>query len=442
MIKRFFGIMAFGSLLHPSFGQMVSGPMIGQVEYRDAKIWLEVDSTAKRVEIQYFKRGSTIKNKVTYTGSLGNYFNPVIITVGNLEPNSTYEFAIVINGKAQKQKGSITTRELWQYRKPPPDFTFLAGSCSYFNEPEYDRPGQSYGGDSSIFETMAKEKAAFMLWLGDNWYTRDVDYLSEWGLWNRAHSDRKRPVLQNFLKAMPHFATWDDHDFGPNNIGTNYMLKEKSREVFKNYWANPSYGEDGKGIYTAFNYSDVDFFLCDSRWWRTMEPSQDSLVALKQETEFLGRQQMKWLQNSLLYTRASFKIVVMGSQVLNPASLYESMSKFKNEYNTLLTFLKDHNVKGVIFMSGDRHFSEIIKLPRQNNYPLYDLTISPLTSYPRKFDGSDSVNSYRVTGIPGKHNYGRVTVTGVSLQRRLTVEYIGTKGEKLGEWSVLQSDLK
>ena len=47
-----------------------------------------------------------------------------------------------------------------------PEFSFLAGACSYFNEPIYDRPGKPYGSDSSIFETMAKEKAAFMLWLG------------------------------------------------------------------------------------------------------------------------------------------------------------------------------------------------------------------------------------------------------------------------------------
>ena len=69
------------------------------------------------------------------------------------------------------------------------------------NEPVYDRPGAGYGKDSSIFETMAKEKAAFMLWLGDNWYLREADYFSAWGIWYRANHARSQPVLQPFLKA-------------------------------------------------------------------------------------------------------------------------------------------------------------------------------------------------------------------------------------------------
>ena len=146
--------------------------------------------------MQYNKKGEKKTKTVLYKGELGNEFNPLYFTIGGLEFNNTYQYKIWVNGKATTYGGEFTTKDLWQWRKPIPEFSFLTGSCSYFNEPVFDRPGTPYGKDSSIFETMSKEKASFMLWLGDAWYTREVDYFSEWGLWYRASRDssrRRRP---------------------------------------------------------------------------------------------------------------------------------------------------------------------------------------------------------------------------------------------------------
>jgi alkaline phosphatase D len=95
--------------------------------------------------------------------------------------------------------------------------------------------------DTSIFETMAREKAEYMLWLGDNWYTREADYQSEWGLWYRAWHDRSQPILQNFWASMPHLAIWDDHDYGPNNSNKTYELHQKTLQAFRDYWGNKTY---------------------------------------------------------------------------------------------------------------------------------------------------------------------------------------------------------
>jgi hypothetical protein len=112
----------------------------------------------------------------------------------------------MVGTSKQLASGNFKTQELWQWRKDPPKFSFLTGSCTYINNPEFDRPGKPYGQDSTIFETMAKEKSDFMLWLGDNWYTREIDYYSEWGLFNRPSSDRRKPFYTNLFKAMPHYA--------------------------------------------------------------------------------------------------------------------------------------------------------------------------------------------------------------------------------------------
>lgn len=421
--------------------------MLGTVELRTAKIWVEV-KPGSSVVLQYWKQGDLKSVKLIEKKTDRNeWFAPIVFDLVGLQFNTTYEYKISINQSQittpKKADGSFTTKDLWQWRKPAPDFSFLTGSCAYFNEPIYDRPGKPYGGDSSIFESMAKEKAAFMLWLGDSWYTRDVDYNDAWGLWYRASHDRSMPVLQNFLKSTSHIAIWDDHDYGPNDIGSNYILKDESRKVFMNYFPNNSFGMNGQGIYSLTSYSDVDVFMLDDRWWRSADALYDSVNG-KPNTEktMLGRAQMQWLKNSLLFSRATFKIIALGSQVLNPVSPFDKFANCPAEYNELMDFLKQYKVNGVVFLTGDRHHSEIIKVNREGTYPLYDVTASPLTSGTHKFSGPEKENPYRVLGIDEKQNYTKFSFSGERNKRKMLVEFFGIKGEKLGEWSILESDLK
>jgi alkaline phosphatase D len=446
MLKSFLTILAvsLACLSINAQPRVISGPMLGPVELRDAKVWVEVSPEVKSVSLQYQQRGvPATKKTIEYKGSLGNDFNPLQFTIGWLNVNTTYDYSILINGKASGKTGSFSTKDLWQWRKPAPDFSFITGGCAYFNEPQYDRPGKPYGGDSSIFETMAKEKAAFMLWTGDNWYTREVDYYSQWGLWYRAHHDRAQPVLQNLLKAMPQLATWDDHDYGPNDIGKSYILKEESRKVFMNYFCNPSYGENGQGIYTMQSWGDVDIFMTDDRWFRSEDKMIDSVNGKPNPAKrMLGAQQMDWLKNSLLFSQATFKIIMIGSQVLNPLSPFEKLGQYPVEYNELMDFLKDNKISGVLFLSGDRHHSEVIKVDRPGTYPLYDITVSPLTSGTHTFGGTEKVNPYRVFGLDEKQNYARFSFSGKRGDRQLLIEFFGVKGEALGNWQVGEKALK
>ncbi len=423
--------------------RLLSGPLLGPVELRDAKVWVEVSPEVKQVALQYNKRGDAKSRTIVYKGELGNEFNPVTFSLGGLDISSTYQYKILVNGKVTSAGGAFTTKDLWQWRKPAPDFSFLTGSCAYFNQPEFDRPGKPYGGDSSIFETMAREKAAFMLWLGDEWYTREVDYYSEWGLWYRAQHDRALPVLQNFWKSMPQLAMWDDHDYGPNDIGKYYILKNTSREIWKKYWCNPSYGENGEGTYTMTSWGDADIFLTDDRWWRSADRIKDSVDGFPNpEKEMLGAQQMEWLKNSLLYSTATFKIVAMGSQVLNPVSPFDKWSEFPVEYKEFMDFIREYKINGVLFLTGDRHHSEIIRVERPGTYSLYDITVSPLTSGTHVFGGAEAKNPYRVLGIDQKQNYAKFSFSGKRNERLLTVEFFGVKGESLGNWSISEKELK
>ena len=426
---------------------LISGPWAGNVELRTATIWLEVSPQVKSVSINYYDTAQPKKMAAAvYKGILGQPFNPLKIELNGLQMATTYQYEVIIDGKSVKVPFNtrFTTKDLWQWRKPAPDFSFLTGSCAYFNEPEFDRPGKPYGGDLTIFETMATTPAQFHLWLGDNWYTREVDYSSAWGLNYRASHDRAIPSLQALMASMPQYAIWDDHDYGPNDAGKSYIFKQDSRRVFNSYFLNPTAGENEQGIYTQFSYGDVDFFLTDDRYFRAEEDLVDSINGQPNfEKTYFGPQQLSWLKNALLFSRATFKVIVTGSQLLNPLNKYECMQHYPYEYNELMSFLKSQKINGVLFLTGDRHHSEVIRMNRDDAYPLFDITVSPYTSGVSKASGQEATNPFREPGtLVETQNFGHISVSGIKNERELKINFLGTKGETLGTWKVSEKELK
>jgi alkaline phosphatase D len=192
------------------------------------------------------------------------------------------------------------------------------------------------------------------------------------------------------------------------------------------------------------SYADADIFLTDDRYFRSDDNLPDSIDGKPSTLKtFFGTQQMEWLKNALAQSRAVFKIIAVGSQCLNPLNKYESFSNFKTEYNDLMNFLSEQKINGVLFLTGDRHHSEVIKLSRSNTYPLYDITVSPYTSGIGKVSGTEISNAYREPNtLIEAQNFGKISVTGNKNERKLTIEFIGLKGAKLGEWSISEKDLK
>lgn len=424
--------------------------MIGHTDLRTSTIWMLFNKDVTEATISFHKTGTTSHHSNNFNIAQG-IFKTATALLYDLEPGSTYQYQIFVNKKNEAvANGEVTTQKLWQWRDKTagiPTFSFLTGSCAYINQPEYDRPGKPYGNDSSIFETMAKEKADFMLWLGDNWYTREVDYFSEWGLHNRPARERAMPIYKNFLKAMPHYAIWDDHDYGTNDADKSFNLKETSREVFKKFWSNPSYGQNGQGIYTKTTWNDIDVFMLDDRWFRSNDDTPDSINGqVNINKKMYGEQQMEWFKNALLQSNGNsnitFKIIATGSQVLNPMSPYDCFRHFSAEYKEMMDFIKDNHINGVVFLTGDRHHSEIIKMDRPGTYPLYDITASPLTSGSHKWEKEEKNNPYRVVGVENMQNYTKITLSGDKKNREMKVEFFNPKGIKQTEWITNIKELK
>ncbi len=440
--------LLFISLLigYDAFAQLKSGPMLGPVELRTAYIWCEVHPKTK-LTLEYWNVNErqtihSIKPKVTEKFG----FRILEFYLTDLKPGTEYQYQILVNKKQRPEayKGSFTTQVLWNYRMPAPDFSFLAGSCSFFNETPFDRPGKPYGGDFSIFESMAKENAAFMIWLGDNWYYREVDYHSNFGLWYRPSRDRRMPVLQNFLKSMSHYAIWDDHDYGPNNSNVAYPLKHEAKHVFETFWCNPGRNPSREGIYTQFTYNDVDFFLMDCRSFRTSDRFNDSINGLPNPDKVMwGATQMNWLKNQLSSSNAPFKIIVNGSPILNFYNKYDCLVHFVHEFNELMQFIDLEKISGVLFLTGDRHHSEICSYPLKNSYRTYEILSSSLTAGIYKLTEFEKTNPDLVLDmLVEQNNYVKITVSGPAKMRKLQVTFKDIRGNNIKEWEIEETQLK
>jgi len=449
LLTVFFGLLIFlDSQAQERPDPLISGPMLGYVEHREVMLWIEVDSTVNKAQIAYWqsKTNQPDTQYVTQTGLFEQPFNPLLFRLSGLKMDTLYGYRVVLNGKTIPEKTFyFCTKKLWQWRTEPPDISFLFGSCVFINEEKYDRPGDPYGGKYKIFQSMAKKESRFMLWGGDNTYLREVDWHTESGMRYRYSHTRKTLEMQKLLASMAHYAIWDDHDYGPNNHNRSFYQKDKSLEVFKAYWANKPYGQtDHKGSYTKFRWSDAAFFLLDNRYHRAPNGMAAYLENGRPNPEksYFGEEQLEWLKDQLRTSKATFKFIVAGGQFLNPLNNYEGFRDYPAEYQELTGFIRSREIPGVIFLSGDRHHTELIKLDEQGPYPLYDFTSSPLTSSSHDEMGNEENNPHRVPQtLVKERNFARLSLEGDGENRKLVIEVFDVDGEKLWEKGLKAEEL-
>jgi len=417
--------------------EIVAGPMPGHSAMRAVKIWLQLDQPAS-VALEYWPTGDVeqkVRTRVRQTRL--ERAHTLQFDVTGLEPGVEYSYRVMIDDVAQPAKFAqrFKTQPLWQWREDPPDFSFALGSCSYVNQPEYDRPGDPYGGDYQIYDAIAEARPDFMIWMGDNWYYREVDWDSVSGLYARASWSRRLPEMQKLLTATHHYATWDDHDYGPNNSDRSYALREQALQVFHDFWANPDFSAVG-GVVNHFEWHDAAFFMLDNRYFR------DANERTTGRRTVLGEAQIEWLINALKFSRATFKFVVMGGQFINSAEVFENLVHMApGERRRILDLIDAEDIPGVVFLSGDRHHSALLKMEWGNDYPLYDWTVSPLTAGPgRPFRGE---GQYRVDGSAyDGRAFGMISISGPRDDRVATLTLNDSDGNSVWSTRIRATELR
>ena len=122
-----------------------------------------------------------------------------------------------------------------------------------------------------IFDVVVKHDPDLFIFLGDNIYgdTENMDTLKK-----KYDSLSAKPTFQNLKKNVDIIATWDDHDYGLNDMGKRYPFKQESKEIFLNFFNEPTNSprREHKGVYTSYIYEmngkKLQVILLDTRTFR------------------------------------------------------------------------------------------------------------------------------------------------------------------------------
>jgi alkaline phosphatase D len=418
-----------------------SGPMVGYSEMKEAVIWLQTEKEAS-VFVEYYSADekTTVLRSESYPTKKENAFTCHVL-LDQLQPGKKYFYSVFIDQKKINfsYETSFTSKKLWLWRENAPDFSFALGSCTYINEEALDRPGKGYGSNYSIFEAINSKNPDIMLWMGDNIYLREADWDTKTGIYHRYSHSRSIKELQPLLAKTQNFAIWDDHDFGPNDGDRSFYNKYMTQQAFKDFWANKSYGLDAnqkEGTCSTFSWSDAEFFLLDNRFFKSPNDRKSG------EKTILGKQQLEWLIDALASSKAAFKIIAIGGQVLNSSARFENYECYKEEKNYLLEQIKSNEIRGVVFLSGDRHFTELSKISVSATQQIYDWTVSPLTSNIATSYKEDT-NVNRVEGSLFVENcFGTISFSGIKETRQMKLTLFDSNGNELWNKIILKKELE
>jgi alkaline phosphatase D len=330
---------------------------------------------------------------------------------------------------------------LFSCNKKPAVTKIAFGSCG---DQDWPQP---------VLSLAADKKPDAFIFLGDNIYgdTKNMDTLeNKYKRW-QAQADFKK--LDSATKI---YATWDDHDFGCNDEGKYYELKEQSKELFLKYFKEPAQSERRKheGIYhTEYirtGDKTVQLILLDVRTFRNNLLQYDTLTTLPRKHYFykpdykphtsadsalLGAVQWKWLEEEL-NKPADLRFICSGTQFGIEYNGYEAWANFPHEQKRMLDLIKKTKANGVLFLTGDVHYAEISKLEEPGLYPIYDITSSGITS---TWDFA-TLNKNRIEGPVMDNHFGLLTVIWEK-DPVIKIEIIDKFNNQRVEYSIKGSDI-
>ena len=293
------------------------------------------------------------------------------------------------------------------------------GSCAKGDKPQ------------PIWDAVLASEPDLFIFLGDNVYldTRDPAVM------RRKYAElAAQPGFQKLKATVPILAIWDDHDFGENDAGADYPMKEETRRLFLDFFgeAADSPRRTRDGIYTSHVFGPdgrrVQIILPDLRWNRTPLVAlelggQDYEAWVRKQIESgkpapgpyarnpelaatqIGEAQWRWLEEQLSVP-ADIRVFGSSLQVLADFAGWEGWVNFAHDHQRLFAAIRDKKANGLFCLSGDTHYGEISRLDLNTPYPIWDITSSGLTEvWP-----VTPPNALRVGEVFRAQNFGLLTI--------------------------------
>lgn len=306
------------------------------------------------------------------------------------------------------------------YRSDSYEAVIAFGSCAH----SYDT--------LKIFDAINAQSPDVWIWLGDIMYgdSHDMKVLKD-----KYSRQKAKPQYQELLRHTKVVGIWDDHDYGINDGGKFYSKKDESKELLLDFLdvEQDDPVRTHKGVYSDFDIQLKDKYvkliLLDTRYFRdTLDPDTLSTARYlpNPDGDLLGEEQWLWLKNTLKSSKADFNIIGTGIQFIPEEQGYEKWGNFPAARKRMIDLLREVQPKPTLFISGDRHISEISRMEVDGlNYPLFDYTSSGLTHTWGMY--WDEPNQYRVDSLVVAKNFG---IIRIDLSENRPTVRLETRGEE------------
>lgn len=282
-----------------------------------------------------------------------------------------------------------------------------------------------YGQHYKIWDALAVRNPEYLLMIGDNVYADQASATLTQAtnpevLWNRYVDARLNYPVFFHQKLIPTHAVWDDHDYGKNNSDETFPHKEASKAVFDAFFAQDlsienwtkSYGTGG-----LLSLGDFNLYFLDARYHRSSQKSGSHL----------GLDQTAWFY-SKLREEPNPSLIIKGDQFFGGYHQFESFEgNHPEDFQNFVRELRSIN-SPFIFVSGDRHLSEIMQFPRSLfGKPGIEITSSPL--HARTFSKTEDNNPWRVVAEKERVNFTIIDNLAKDNHWFLDVENVGENNE-------------
>jgi alkaline phosphatase D len=415
----------FRSQIENRGAQVIHGPMIGRLGPESASFWvrlaLEGDVTA---ELTSNDDPETVIKSSSARATQDTDFTAVM-TVDGLQADTEYVYSVRLS--ATVNAGPYRFRTAPRRGKPAAFSIGFGGGAGYV--PKHER----------MWHQLRAQGPLAFFFLGDNIYpdAPESNEVQRYSYYRR----QSRPEYREFLESTAIFAVWDDHDFGTNDCSGGADVADPAWKptvwnIFRQNWVNPAYG-GGEGVYGCWfktAIGDVDFFMLDSRYYRT-DPRQTR----PEQRSMLGPVQKQWLLDGLAASTATFKIIctpVPMSSDTKPGSL-DTWDGFAQERAEIFAHLDAHAIEGVFILSADRHRSDAWKIERDKSYPLYEFESSRMTNQHQHKELPSALFSYNDT-----QSFGMLDINTKIDDPSVTYRIINIEGDEVHRMAVRLSEMR
>lgn len=335
--------------------RLTHGPVVGAVTPDTARVLVRTDATRPvTLQVREASGGPATIVGPRHPDPRDDY--TTTFEIEGLRPRTRYVADVFVDGARVGRQASFRTAPR---AGTPTAFRFAFGSCA--NDTHFP--------EQPVFARIDARDPDLFLFLGDNHYGNTGDLEAQW--WHY-RGTLEMPARAAFLASTSVVGTWDDHDYAGNNATRHAAGRAAALRSFHDYWANPSFGLPATpGTFFVTSYGDVDFFVTDDRYYRDTPNEAGGSI--------LGDAQATWLEDALLRSTATFRVIASGSIFSRGGG--ETWLDYPDSRARLFGFLRSHHVEGVVLLGGDIHRSHVRRIHRAP-YDLPELVSSGLAVTP------------------------------------------------------------